>query len=114
MCDPGLTIPSVRHALALASLAAAAALANDAFAQAALQPFAAAGSAPAAPWRVVGLPHQTKPFTRFSVVDLDAHRALRVEADASYGNLVHPLQLSTANAHLAWQWRGGGPHPAPR
>ena len=112
MCDPGLTIPFFRRALAVASLAAAAALANEAFAQAPLQPFAAAGSAPAAPWRVAGLPHQTKPFTRFSVVELDAHRALRVEADASYGNLVHPLQLSTANAHLAWQWRVDDLNPA--
>ena len=58
-----------------------------------LQPFAAAGSAPAAPWKVTGLPNQTKPFTRFSVVDLDGHKALKVEAESSYGNLVHPLHL---------------------
>jgi len=70
-----------------------------------LQPFAAAGSAPAAPWKVVGLPHQTKPFTRFSVVDLDGHRALRVEAESSYGNLFHPLHQAVASGHLAWQWR---------
>src|SRR5437762_9986170 len=105
MCDPGLTIPSLRRALAVASLAAATALANDAFAQAPLQPFAAAGSAPAAPWKVVGLPHQTKPFTRFSVIDLDGHRALRVEAESSYGNLFHPLHQAVASGHLAWQWR---------
>src|SRR6188472_270533 len=35
----------------------------------ALTPFGAAGGAPAAPWHVVGLPQQTKPFTQFSVVD---------------------------------------------
>lgn len=71
----------------------------------ALQPFAGAGSAPAAPWRVDGLPRQTKPFTRFSVVDLDGLRALRVEADSSYGNLVHPLALPDPPHHLAWTWR---------
>jgi len=70
-----------------------------------LQPFAGAGSAPAAPWAVIGLPHQSKPFTRFSVVDLDGHRALRVEAESSYGNLVHPLHRAMASAHLSWQWR---------
>jgi hypothetical protein len=112
MCDLVSTTPSLRRALAVASFAAAAALANNASALTLLQPFAASGSAPAAPWRVLGLPHQTKPFTRFSVVDLDARRALRVEADASYGNLVHSLQLSTASAHLAWQWRVDEPNPA--
>ncbi|MGZ3406948.1 MAG: DUF3047 domain-containing protein [Caldimonas sp.] len=70
-----------------------------------LQPFAAAGAEPATPWHVVGLPQQTKPFTQFSVVDLDGKRALKVEAIESYGNLVHLLQYTGATAHLAWQWR---------
>jgi hypothetical protein len=77
-----------------------------------LQPFAGSGSAPAAPWRVVGLPGQTKPFTRFSVVDLDGLHALRVEADSSYGNLVHPLHLAQPPHHLAWTWRVDEPNPA--
>jgi len=58
------------------------------------------------------LPRQTKPFTRFSVVDLDGHRALRVEADSSYGNLVHPLHLTVSHGHLAWQWRVDEPNRA--
>ncbi|HUP09057.1 MAG TPA: DUF3047 domain-containing protein [Caldimonas sp.] len=70
-----------------------------------LEPFGAPGGEPAAPWRVVGLPQQTKPFTRFAVVDLDGKRALKVQSELSYGNLVHPLQWSTTSAHLAWQWR---------
>jgi hypothetical protein len=70
-----------------------------------LKPFAGTGSVPAAPWVVVGLPRQSKPFTRFAVVELDGQRALRVEADSSYGNLVHPLHLDVASGHLAWQWR---------
>ena len=67
-----------------------------------------AGSAegPAAPWRVVGLPHQAKPFTRFSAVTQDGQRVLRVEAAASYGNLVHDLAQLPESAHrLSWRWR---------
>lgn len=70
-----------------------------------IRPFAGAGSTPAAPWRVIGLPNQTKPFTRFSITELDGHKALRVEADSSYGNLVHTLRAEAGGAHLAWQWR---------
>jgi len=70
-----------------------------------LQPLAAPGSTPPSPWQVVGLPMQKKPYTRFSLVDLDGRRALRVEADHSYGNLVHPLNLARPGAQLVWQWR---------
>jgi hypothetical protein len=70
-----------------------------------LQPFGAAGGAPAAPWHVVGLPQQTKPYTQFTVVELEGKRALKVESQEAYGNLVHPLEYSTTGAHLAWQWR---------
>jgi hypothetical protein len=70
-----------------------------------VQPFGAAGSAPAAPWHVTGLPGQSKPFTQFSVVDLDGKRALKVEANQSYGNLEHPLKLGAPSVRLAWQWR---------
>ena len=92
---------------AVLSLAAAPALAAQ---PAALErplplPFAAAGSAPAKPWQVIGLPQQTKPFTRFSVGEVDGVQALRIEADQSYGNLVHPLRLDTASATLSWRWR---------
>lgn len=68
-------------------------------------PFGEPGAAPRPPWHVAGLPRQTKPFTAFSIVDLDGRRALRVQADASYGNLVHPLQLETTPHALAWHWR---------
>ena len=71
----------------------------------ALTPFGAAGGAPAAPWHVVGLPQQTKPFTQFSVVDIDGKRALKVESKEAYGNVVHPLAWTTTSAKLAWQWR---------
>lgn len=70
-----------------------------------LQPLAAPSETPSPPWRVVGLPRQSKPYTTFRIVDLDGARVLRVEADASYGNLVHPLRLSDVRPHLAWRWR---------
>jgi hypothetical protein len=70
-----------------------------------LKPLPAAAAEPSQPWRVVGLPNQTKPFTQFSVVDLDGQRALRVEAVESYGNLVHPLKNVDAGVKLAWRWR---------
>jgi hypothetical protein len=76
-----------------------------------LQPFGAVGGDPAAPWRVEGLLNQTKPYTKFSVVDLDGKQALKVESKESYGNLVHPLHWTTPSAHLAWQWRIDDPVP---
>jgi hypothetical protein len=91
-----------------AATAVAAALAGSGRALAAdsaLAPFGAAGGAPQAPWKVVGLPQQTKPFTRFSVVDIDGKRAVKIEADLSYGNIVHPLKEFATPAQLVWQWR---------
>ena len=68
---------------------------------------------PATPWRVVGLPKQSKPFTRFSAVTLDGQRVLRVEAVSSYGNLVHPLLNPPQSArNLSWRWRLDEPNPA--
>ena len=68
-------------------------------------PFGAAGGPPRAPWHVAGLPKQIPPLTTFSVVDLDGQRAVRIEADASYGNLVHALTPPRPLAQLAWRWR---------
>ena len=73
-------------------------------AQSTLTPFGSAGGAPQAPWKVIGLPQQTKPFTTFAVVDIDGKRAVKIVADESYGNLVHPVKMA-APAHLAWSWR---------
>jgi hypothetical protein len=91
-------LPALAAAFSFASLSAPVA------AQSALTSFGSAGGAPQAPWKVVGLPQQTKPFTRFSVVDVDGKRAVKIEADESYGNLVHPVKMAPP-AHLAWQWR---------
>lgn len=77
-----------------------------------LVPPAGAGDAPAVPWHVVGLPQQTKPFTRFSVVSLDGQRVLKVEAQSSYGNLVHPVLENPNAQRLSWRWRLDQPLPA--
>lgn len=66
---------------------------------------AGSGPNPPPPWHVAGLPMQKKPFTRFDVVELDGKRVLRVEADRSYGNLVHPLPSSEPGRFLSWRWR---------
>jgi Protein of unknown function (DUF3047) len=96
------------------------------------------GRTPAA-WQVHGLPHQRKPFTQFSVQQVDGMPALRIESQAGYGNLVHALLNCAAPAmasaapepasappgpatcgpaagphgaqHLAWTWRVDTPNP---
>jgi hypothetical protein len=70
-----------------------------------LVPLVGASDVPAAPWHVVGLPQQTKPFTRFSVVTLEGKRVLRVEANLSYGNLVHAVLEDPGKHRLSWRWR---------
>jgi len=91
--------------LAVAALLPGGAHAQVATALPLLTPLAGPGEQPPAPWRVVGLPRQKKPFTRFVMVDLDGKRALRVEAIESYGNLVHNLGTLPTSLHLAWSWR---------
>lgn len=68
-------------------------------------PFGAPGATPLAPWHVAGLPRQKKPFTSFSIVELDGRRAVRIEADNSYGNLVYPLNPARAVSRISWLWR---------
>ncbi|MFO1220467.1 MAG: DUF3047 domain-containing protein [Burkholderiaceae bacterium] len=66
-----------------------------------------AGTAPepAAPWRVVGLPKQTLPLTRYRVIDADGGRAIEIDAQASYGNLVHEWPAPISARRLSWRWR---------
>ena len=66
------------------------------------------GPAPPAPWHVVGLPRRSTAVTRFTVAEIDGRRALRIEADQAYGNLVHPLPNVGAGT-LAWRWRVDAP-----
>lgn len=73
---------------------------------------ASAGRAPAPPWRVVTLPGQVPPVTRYELAPVDGRPALRVQADASYGNLVFDAAGRTAPARLAWSWRVDQGNPA--
>jgi len=106
--------PRSSGAAALGALGLAAALLPAAAmaAEPLLAPLAAAADeAPAAPWAWAGLPAQRPPPTGFRVRELDGRRVLQVEADRSYGNLVHPLAGAAAGV-LSWRWRVDLPLPA--
>jgi len=98
---------AVRPLLSCLALLAGATLAPMAHAadSFALTPFKESAAEPPPPWHFVGLPGQTKPKTRFSVVEFDGKKALRVEAEESYGNTVHPVSVSGPSATLSWQWQ---------
>jgi hypothetical protein len=63
-------------------------------------------------WRVVGLPQQKPPLTRYTAAAVDGAEALRLEARGSYGNLVLDLSGQPAPARIAWRWRVEQPNPA--
>jgi Protein of unknown function (DUF3047) len=65
---------------------------------------------PPPPWQVVGLPQQSKPVSRYQVVMLEGLPVLRLGAQASYGNLVHPLPAGTPAGQLTWRWRVDEPN----
>lgn len=69
------------------------------------------GDQPPAPWVYAGLPRQQPPPTRYTVTEFDGRRVLRVEAERSYGNLVHPLP-GVRPGLLSWRWRVDVPLPA--
>lgn len=72
---------------------------------------------PLAPWALAKLPAQTLPVTRFNPVQGEAPDGagpaewmLRIEADGSYGNLLHPFttpeaRRDAASSTLSWWWR---------
>jgi hypothetical protein len=65
----------------------------------------ATNETPPPPWNVVTLPKLPR-HTRYTVMQLDGERVLRLQADASYANLLHPLAHDTAAAPiLRWRWR---------
>jgi hypothetical protein len=94
------------HVEPKAACAAALWLAAAAARAAGLVPLdAGSGPTPPPPWHVAGMPLQKKPFTQFAMVELDGKRVLRVEADRSYGNLVHALPDGEPGRYLSWRWR---------
>lgn len=71
----------------------------------ALSALAASALSPLVPgdaWRVIGLPKQSMPLTRFSFESLDGRPAVRIEAERSYGNLVQAVNRGRT---LSWRWR---------
>lgn len=66
----------------------------------------------AAPWHVVTLPQQVKPVTQYSAETVDGRDAVRVQVQASYGNLVHEWPAVAAPQRLRWAWRLQVPNPA--
>lgn len=59
---------------------------------------------PPAVWKFATLPN--KVATRYSIVDIAGVRALKVESDESYGNLIHTLKVQISEkAVLSWNWR---------
>jgi Protein of unknown function (DUF3047) len=65
---------------------------------------AQSNTSPAAPWRFVGLPESLKkPRTQFEITELDGKKVLKVIADKSYGNLVHPWASSVSTIKFKWR-----------
>ena len=63
-------------------------------------------------WRVAGLPQQQPPLTQYSAEPVDGRPALRLEARASYGNLVLDAGGAAAPRKLSWAWRIDQPNAA--
>ena len=70
------------------------------------------GNALGAGWQVANLPEQKPPATRYSAQTVGGRGALRLDAQASYGNLLHVLPGVAAPARLQWAWRVEQPNPA--
>ncbi|MDO9283618.1 MAG: DUF3047 domain-containing protein [Aquabacterium sp.] len=76
----------------------------------ALGPLVGEGETPPPPWQFAGLPQQSLPRTQYRIAPVDAGRALRIEANGSYGNLVHALPADSSGRRLAWRWRVDEPN----
>lgn len=63
-------------------------------------------------WRVAGLPQQRMPLTRFTPGAVEGRAAVRLQAEASYGNLVFDLPGQRAPQRLRWSWRLERANPA--
>lgn len=100
---PGL----LRAALITAGLVFAATAAR---AQLQLPPLVV-GSQLGAGWQVANLPEQKPPATRYSAGLVGERAALRLDAQASYGNLLHAVPGVVAPARLQWAWRLEQPNP---
>ncbi|MBA4175068.1 MAG: hypothetical protein C0505_00675 [Leptothrix sp. (in: Bacteria)] len=62
-------------------------------------------------WRVANLPQQKPPVTRYRPETVEGRAALRMEAVASYGNLLHEPPAGALPRLLQWSWRVAVPNP---
>lgn len=92
---------------ALAALATSAAVAAQP-----LPPLVQGPQALGSGWRVVSLPDQSLPLTRYTAEQVDGRLALRLDARASYGNLVHEPPVQPLPRTLTWAWRLQQANPA--
>jgi len=97
--------PPYAPLLAAMALAAGFTAPAGAAGDATIAPFSsAAPGEPPAGWKFATLPNKVP--TKYSIVDLAGAKVLKVEADESYGNLVHGVHVQpTDKAALAWRWR---------
>lgn len=70
-------------------------------------PLVVPGAEPAlsAAWRRVGLPDQKPPLTVYAAERVQGRDAVRIEAERSYGNLVHEIAGGAPPRTLQWSWR---------
>jgi hypothetical protein len=96
-------VPIIGGALAIALSGAV--LAAAAASSPTLTPFssAAPGAPLPQPWRIETL-EKIPRHTRYDLVERDGTTVLRARADASYANLLHPLDDAPAQ-RLRWRWR---------
>ncbi len=90
----------------LLTLAASAAQAQGA--RPLLTPFSTAiAGPPPSPWRVVGIPGGKIALGTFTLTPVDGSTVLQLEADKSYGNVVHALPPDAVSnrPRLNWRWR---------
>jgi Protein of unknown function (DUF3047) len=59
------------------------------------------------PWLVVGMPDRyNKPLTQFELADVDGQHVLKVQAEKSWGTLVHAVSdPAKPTTLLRWRWR---------
>lgn len=106
---------AVRCAALLAGCVAAAGAGAQAVST--LSPLVPAGASadaalPPAPWAAALLPDQQLPATRYRFETIDGEPTLRIQAEGSYGNLVHPLSGVPGSGQLSWRWRVESFNPA--
>jgi hypothetical protein len=109
MNDTRLRFGHGRRSLAAAMMLPVAALicmfAPPARAEGLLTPFSTApGPQAPGPWRFATLPNKAP--TKFEIAQLEGQKVLKVDADQSYGNLIHPTRVQlNGEATLAWRWK---------